>query len=360
MFAACPSRQNRASRACVRGPKTRVWDFFEKPPSRARKNRSQTTTSHQVAKSPPSKTASGVRYYGFRYYNPSTGRWLSRDPIGESDGPNVYAMVRNDAVNAFDMLGLWKIERKSSSRWATATVESGDTFQSLADAVGLSPSEITKWLKKHDGSSFGASLGTPPHLVGCQFKVPNVYLITMGTNGSPSRRIGLLNGRNIAYYMSMLANSAADSARASGFFVERAQLMGYSSLAVFRNTEGLYKWLFIGHGLYAEPGGVPVPQNADGATGHITIPSTTGGSTYIAPADVSSYLQYRLNEAILWACGAGVIRDKNSDQSPYRASGNLKVITTPGAWRDLVAPNGAGVSAVSHMLDADAGLDALE
>ena len=23
----------------------------------------------------------GLYYYGYRYYNPSTGRWLSRDPL---------------------------------------------------------------------------------------------------------------------------------------------------------------------------------------------------------------------------------------------------------------------------------------
>lgn len=45
-------------------------------------------------------------YYGFRYYNPSTGRWLSRDPIEESGGVNLYGMVRNNAVNLWDYLGL--------------------------------------------------------------------------------------------------------------------------------------------------------------------------------------------------------------------------------------------------------------
>src|SRR6266403_1857079 len=25
-------------------------------------------------------------YYGYRYYNASTGRWISRDPVGESGG----------------------------------------------------------------------------------------------------------------------------------------------------------------------------------------------------------------------------------------------------------------------------------
>ncbi len=42
---------------------------------------------------------------GHRYYNPSTGRWLSRDPIGEIGGRNLYGYVSNDPVNRFDPLG---------------------------------------------------------------------------------------------------------------------------------------------------------------------------------------------------------------------------------------------------------------
>lgn len=32
----------------------------------------------------------GLLYYGFRYYDATTGRWLSRDPIGENGGLNLY------------------------------------------------------------------------------------------------------------------------------------------------------------------------------------------------------------------------------------------------------------------------------
>jgi RHS repeat-associated protein len=46
-------------------------------------------------------------YYGHRYYNPSTGRWLNRDPIGERGGLNVYCFVNNRPINAFDAHGLW-------------------------------------------------------------------------------------------------------------------------------------------------------------------------------------------------------------------------------------------------------------
>src|SRR5208282_2768685 len=69
-------------------------------------------------------------YYGYRYYNPSTGRWLSRDPaeeqgssllrtgrqsedqfdangnwIGETDSVNLYAFVANDPLDQIDYLG---------------------------------------------------------------------------------------------------------------------------------------------------------------------------------------------------------------------------------------------------------------
>lgn len=45
-------------------------------------------------------------YYGLRYYNPSTGRWLSRDPLGTGGGPNEYGFIYNDPLNWWDILGL--------------------------------------------------------------------------------------------------------------------------------------------------------------------------------------------------------------------------------------------------------------
>ena len=40
------------------------------------------------------------------FYNPSTGRWLSRDPIGEVGGPNLHAFVGNASSGRIDVLGL--------------------------------------------------------------------------------------------------------------------------------------------------------------------------------------------------------------------------------------------------------------
>jgi hypothetical protein len=40
-----------------------------------------------------------IAYYGFRYLDPQTGRWTSRDPIGERGGANLYGFVGNDGVD---------------------------------------------------------------------------------------------------------------------------------------------------------------------------------------------------------------------------------------------------------------------
>lgn len=47
------------------------------------------------------------------FYNPTTGRWLSRDPIGERGGPNFYGFVGNDAIRRQDLLGLLSIDSKA-------------------------------------------------------------------------------------------------------------------------------------------------------------------------------------------------------------------------------------------------------
>ena len=45
-------------------------------------------------------------YYGFRYYDPVTGRWPSRDPLGEGGGLNPYASNLNNSINYWDYLGM--------------------------------------------------------------------------------------------------------------------------------------------------------------------------------------------------------------------------------------------------------------
>jgi uncharacterized protein RhaS with RHS repeats len=47
-----------------------------------------------------------VTDYTYRWYDPVTGRWPSRDPIAERGGVNLYAIAKNNLQHSIDVLGL--------------------------------------------------------------------------------------------------------------------------------------------------------------------------------------------------------------------------------------------------------------
>lgn len=86
--------------------KNRVWGFFAKPNKTRLGNRRQAQQPRRKNRPSTTPTASGVFFYGYRYFDPNTGRWPSRDPIGEEGGINLYGMLHNELVNDADILGL--------------------------------------------------------------------------------------------------------------------------------------------------------------------------------------------------------------------------------------------------------------
>jgi RHS repeat-associated protein len=54
----------------------------------------------------------GIDYFRARYYNPTSGRFLSEDPIGFLGGINVYAFVGDDPIDFGDPSGLDRKSRK--------------------------------------------------------------------------------------------------------------------------------------------------------------------------------------------------------------------------------------------------------
>ncbi|HGW4196631.1 TPA: RHS repeat-associated core domain-containing protein [Morganella morganii] len=75
------------------------------------------------------RDATGLYYYGYRYYQPWAGRWLSSDPAGTVDGLNLFRMVRNNPVTLRDDDGRKPISENFSE-------EKGDMVYGLAGFRG--------------------------------------------------------------------------------------------------------------------------------------------------------------------------------------------------------------------------------
>jgi RHS repeat-associated protein len=83
----------------------------------------------------------GLYYYGFRYYSPVLGRWVSRDPIGEDGGVNLYAFVGNNPVNTVDFQGMTSLTHVDQGivfyTWHMGWIDTGHAYgenKSLAEA----------------------------------------------------------------------------------------------------------------------------------------------------------------------------------------------------------------------------------
>ena len=96
----------------------------------------------------------GLVYYNYRYYSPELGRWLSKDPIGEQGGWNLYWIVQNKMIDVFDILGL-KTYRASSVYAILNDLDSGTDLNDALDAYD----KKTKSSEK-DCSNYSNSDGT--------------------------------------------------------------------------------------------------------------------------------------------------------------------------------------------------------
>jgi RHS repeat-associated protein len=152
------------------------------------------------------RDATGLYYYGFRYYVPWCQRWLNPDPAGVADGLNLFAMVHGNPLRFVDVQGLAGFDTLAAVT-ATAAREGASAFiaaaaQYAATAVlspiswgvtvtgavlgGASgavsgyatanwaqnrltvddPHSWTPFLAKASGAILGAALGAAPSLVG--------------------------------------------------------------------------------------------------------------------------------------------------------------------------------------------------
>lgn len=91
-------------------------------------------------------TENGLLYYGYRFFDPETGRWLSRDPIEEEGGLNLYTFIENDSNNSFDYLGQ-QGGRTYGYSYAVAVVRS--TYRSWASRYPFASNLMQYWLEEN-------------------------------------------------------------------------------------------------------------------------------------------------------------------------------------------------------------------
>jgi len=91
-------------RASLSHPKLDVPCPRRRPPRPGNASRSRALRPQKPSKL--NEKAVHVADYLYRYYDPLTGRWPSRDPIEEEGGFNLYGFVGNDGVTSVDHLGL--------------------------------------------------------------------------------------------------------------------------------------------------------------------------------------------------------------------------------------------------------------
>jgi RHS repeat-associated protein len=248
----------------------------------------------------------GLLYYGYRYYDTVTGRWLSTDPIEEAGGWNLYANCRNDAANYFDYLGLWaKPDRKPHERRASVLAQKGDTWKALAMSLRLNESEARIWVKNYD------DVPCP----GKKYQVPNTAYIDVSTY-----TFGVLG-----LWLMEQERSIEASWRSEDLFIEYnygdSQVTASSIITNLRSKD-IYKYLYIGHGGAGMLGKVPDDRTS-------RIQRSTGTDGFIA---AQRYTPYGIAEMYLIACATG------KDASRWRLNvsqlGVVLVINAErfGAW----------------------------
>jgi RHS repeat-associated protein len=113
---------------------------------------------------------SGLNLTWFRQYSSQLGRWLSRDPIGESAGSNLYSYCGNNPMSGIDTLGLdagypWMAD-PNAPQWNPRTLSDEEIATGLAvlnlglaiASEGISLSALPRVLGRGGAGAAGAKV----------------------------------------------------------------------------------------------------------------------------------------------------------------------------------------------------------
>ena len=259
----------------------------------------------------------GLYYYGYRFYSPELMRWISRDPIGEEGGVNLYTFCENSPVDAFDEFGLWTATSESAGQSRRVyKFEDGDTLESLAKIVGLDSKEWQNWAlseKSAVADKTTASKIANASKPGCYVSVPNVWISA-----------DLLRGGN--WYYDLFVNQGGTIGRfvgtdiftSSNYKIVKADDIKQLS-AAFRESKGsIWGIVVFGHG------------NKDGALGmsSSSLAPTEEGITWTKQdvmIDALSKGGYKISKAYMMQCYSAY-KGMNKDGDP---------VDYDSAWRKV-------------------------
>ncbi|MCD4531410.1 MULTISPECIES: RHS repeat domain-containing protein [Pseudomonas] len=120
--------------------------------------RSEVEASYKTVRySGKERDATGLYYYGFRYYASWLQRWVNPDPIGIMEGLNLYRMVSNNPLAFVDVGGLMQrrfpvIPSRPSSRSGAPPVASSRPLSTL-DVPPVAPSRPSSTPPDSPGSA---------------------------------------------------------------------------------------------------------------------------------------------------------------------------------------------------------------
>ena len=130
-------------------------------------------------------------YYNYRHYEPAMGRWLTRDPIDEAGGVNLYVSCCNNLQNNFDVEGLLldRIINTRVSRYISCVgdcIAKNDPYDVFVDKIV--DSLISKFLAESTKVAVGYS-GVPKSLLAWMAqKMGNDALAKKISNSAKGRR----------------------------------------------------------------------------------------------------------------------------------------------------------------------------